>query len=164
LVLLKNEPTAEVNPVTLWNVKPPSQKVFFSLLIASLLVFYTWLVFAATHVNLPNKQHPIQFYSNQTRQDIKSTFYQAIKNAHISIFLSVYGITDPHILALLSKKSEEKIPITVEYDPSASSNLKKILSPSINVHPIKAKGLMHRKILLLDEGQVFLGSANLTLS
>ena len=73
-------------------------------------------------------------------------------------------MTDPKILTLLCKKAQEKIPISVEYDPSASGNLKKILPYPIDVRPIKAKGLMHRKIIVLDQSQVFLGSANLTPS
>jgi phosphatidylserine/phosphatidylglycerophosphate/cardiolipin synthase-like enzyme len=113
-------------------------------------------------VALPEEHSPVQFYSNQTRHDIKRTFHQAIKKARNSIFLSVYGVTDPQILALLTKKAEAKIPISVEYDAAASSNLKKILPSSVHVRPIKSKGLMHRKILVLDQSLVFLGSANLT--
>jgi phosphatidylserine/phosphatidylglycerophosphate/cardiolipin synthase-like enzyme len=73
-------------------------------------------------------------------------------------------VTDPQILALLTKKAETNIPVSIEYDASASSNLKKILPSSVHARPIKSKGLMHRKILVLDKSQVFLGSANLTQS
>lgn len=113
---------------------------------------------------LPDSKNPIQFYSNQTRQDVKLVFYRALQKANHSIFLSVYGITDPDILSLLSKKAGLQIPVTIEYDASASGPLKKTLPPSVDVRPIKSKGLMHRKIVLLDHAQVFLGSANLTAS
>jgi cardiolipin synthase A/B len=144
------------------SVKNFSRKFSFSLLIGSILIFYTWLVFAASRTNLPDQEHPLRFYSNQTRHDIKSVYYHALERARHSIFLSVYGVTDPDILSILIQKAENKVPVTVEYDSSASSNLKKILPSSAHVLPIKSKGLMHRKVVLIDQAQVFLGSANLT--
>jgi phosphatidylserine/phosphatidylglycerophosphate/cardiolipin synthase-like enzyme len=41
-------------------------------------------------------------------------------------------------------------------------NLLKLLPPSAEAHPFQSKGLMHRKIIVLDQVQVFLGTANLT--
>lgn len=140
------------------------KKIFALLLIGGISIFYAWLVFAAARIDLPDPKHPIQFYSNQTRDDIKRVYYRALQKAQCSIFLSVYGVTDPDILFMLTQKAEEKMPVTVEYDPSASSNLKKILPHSAKIIPIKSKGLMHRKIVLIDGFQVFLGSANLTAS
>ena len=88
-------------------------------------------------------------------------FMQALKKANQSIFLSVYGITDNQILEVLSEKSNE-IPISVEYDLSASSPLNKLLPSSIALRPVDGPGLMHRKIVVTDRRQVFLGTANLT--
>lgn len=142
-------------------IKTLSQKVSLPLLIGGLCVFFIWLVFAASSATLPDADHPILFYSNQTRDDIKLTLSHALKAARKSIFLSVYGITDPQILTLLGRKSQN-LPVSVEYDPTASSNLKKILPSTVNIQPIKSRGLMHRKILLIDDATVFLSSANLT--
>ncbi len=127
-------------------------------------VFYGWIVFEARRPNLPNPGCPLKFYSNQSRQDIKQVFLQALNDAHQSIFLSVYGITDPQILDAVRKKSAEHLPIFIEYDPTASSALKKHLPSSIHLKPVKSKGLMHRKIVLIDRGVAYLGSANLTPS
>lgn len=140
------------------------RKISFSLLVGGFLVFYTWVVFLAINPALPDENHPIRMYSNQTRQDIKLHFIQALSRAKHSIFLSVYGITDPQVLAVICKKSTENLSVSVEYDPSASASLKKILPSSVNIFPIKSSGLMHRKIVLIDKQQVFLGSANLTPS
>lgn len=96
------------------------------------------------------------------RHDIKLTYCQALKQASKSIFLSVYGISDPQILELLSKKSKENLHISIEYDSSASVNLKKILPDLSKLDAPRTRGLMHRKIAVLDHSQVFLGSANLT--
>ncbi len=143
------------------KIKILSQKVSLPLLIGGLCLFFVWLVAAASRATLPDADHPLLFYSNQTRNDIKLTLSQALKSARKSIFLSVYGITDPQILQLLSQKSQN-LPVSVEYDPTASSNLKKLLPSTVNIQPIKSRGLMHRKILLIDDSTVFLSSANLT--
>lgn len=127
-------------------------------------VFYGWIVFEARRPNLPDPGCPLKFYSNQSRQDIKQTFLQALSRAHESIFLSVYGITDPQILETVRKKSAEHLPIFIEYDPTASSALKKHLPSSIQLKPVRSKGLMHRKIVLIDRRVAYLGSANLTPS
>lgn len=133
-------------------------------MISGIVFFYGWLVLAAAYPLLPDSENPVLFYSNQTRHDIKWIFCKALKNAKQSIFLSFYGISDPQILALLGVRGKEPISIKVEFDPSASVNLKKHLPASIHVTPLKVKGLMHRKIAVLDHAQIFLGSANLTTS
>jgi phosphatidylserine/phosphatidylglycerophosphate/cardiolipin synthase-like enzyme len=125
-------------------------------------IFYAWVVFVATHAKLPDPHHPIQFYSNQTRHDIKLTFLQALKGATGSLFLSVYGITDPELLDMVRKKAENQITVQVEYDPTASAPLKKMLPPPIETRAVTSSGLMHRKVIVIDHAQIFLGSANLT--
>ncbi len=117
------------------------------------------MVFVSTHVVLPSPEDPILFYSNQTRQDIKFTFYQALKKADRSIFLSIYGLSDKSILDLLGKKVKENISVRIEYDKSASGNLSKLFPSS---KAVKTAGLMHRKIAVIDHTRVLLGSANLT--
>lgn len=138
------------------------KKVSPYFLISGILLFYVWLTLTASQTPLPDPKKPILLYSNQTRQDIKLTYCKALKSARESIFLSIYGISDPQILRLLCKKSKENVAIKVEYDPSASVNLKKILPSSIKSSAMKTKGLMHRKIAVLDHSQIFLGSANMT--
>lgn len=143
-------------------VKRRYKKIFSTLVFSGILAFYIWLVFAASHATLPDSKNPIQFYSNQARNDIKLTFYQTLKEAKQSIFLSFYGVSDPEILSLLRSKAEENLLVRVEFDPSASANLKKILPSSVQLCAIKSKGLMHRKIAVVDQSRVYLGSANLT--
>lgn len=132
------------------------------ILIGGILLLNSALIFFACRTPLPNLNHPLRFYSNQTRQDIKRTFLTALKGATESIYLSVYGISDSHLIEILSKQSQQALPIRIEYDRGASANLKQLLPPEIDIQAIKTKGLMHRKIAVLDHRQIFLGSANFT--
>lgn len=66
----------------------------------------------------------------------------------------MFGFNDPPLLQALSKK---KFPITIYYDKKNSPALL-----GDGVHPISSPGLMHQKILILDEETVFMGSANFT--
>lgn len=128
-----------------------------------------WLFFKSTHPNLPSQHHPILFYSNQTRDDIKLIFATAFKKAEHSIHLQIYSLTDSGILKALTSAAKRGLSLCITYDPSASPQkpltaLKKH-APSleaVQLHPIVISGLMHRKICVIDASMVFLGSANLT--
>lgn len=74
----------------------------------------------------------------------------------------MYAVTDPAILDLLQEMISKGVAITLFYDRSATSHLEKKLSKNIYCYPVHTRGLMHRKILIIDEETVFLGSANLT--
>jgi cardiolipin synthase len=140
------------------------KKVLAFFLVSGLVAFYAWLIVSATHIPLPSETAPLLFYSNQTRQDIKRVLCKALDGSTTSIFLSVYGISDPQIIEILGDKAKAKVSVSIEYDPSASGNLKKMLPVCTRLTGLKRKGLMHNKIAIVDHSQVFLGSANFTTS
>lgn len=76
----------------------------------------------------------------------------------------MFGLTEPSILKKLTRKAKEHlVPCHIHYDPTASPRL---YNPAKNFHayPVLTNGLMHQKILVIDEKMVFLGSANMTKS
>lgn len=120
-------------------------------------------MFVAIYPPLPSSSHPCLIYSNETRDDLQLLFCQALRQADHSIYFSMYGITDPIITEALKKQAARGIEIAIDYDPSASSKkLLRSLPSSICTNPIAIKGLMHRKMIIIDNEMVFLGSANLT--
>lgn len=121
-----------------------------------------FLIWKAVVPELPTASSPIVFYANQSRQDLKLTLSAAIQSAQHSIFASFYGVTDRDILACLAKKAARGAALTLEYDPTASLALKKRFPETARIVPRASKGLMHRKILVIDTASVFLGTANLT--
>lgn len=73
----------------------------------------------------------------------------------------MFGLSDRPILTALSKKIKAEVPSTIYYDTSGSPKLWKVLEGS-KLYAIKNSGLMHQKIMILDEETVFIGSANMT--
>jgi phosphatidylserine/phosphatidylglycerophosphate/cardiolipin synthase-like enzyme len=130
-------------------------KYFFITLI---LGGYLWFILATLSPKLPSESSPLLFYSSQLQQDLKQTLLCALKRANKSIFIQIYGLSDPEILSLLKKKQAEGVDVTLFYDAKAS----KQLATFPGSYPIRAKGLMHRKILIVDEAQIFIGTANFT--
>jgi len=122
-------------------------------------VLYGYFISAAIHVEAPSAHSPVQFYSNQRRQDLPYTLRTLFKKATRSIHLTMYALTDPGIIQTLKASASRGVDVQVDYDPSATD--KKLPNP-IRSEPIKSRGLMHRKIVLIDDTLVFLGSANMT--
>lgn len=101
---------------------------------------------------------PPTLFCTDDRLDL--IYQQAIMEAQRSIVLFMYSLSDDKILHALNKKAKEGIEITVIHDPKTGD--KKRLSKKINNIPREMPGLMHRKILVVDEERVWLGSANFT--
>lgn len=125
--------------------------------------FCYWLVYIALAPKLPDKNHPICFYSNQCHDDLKTVYLRTLNQAHQSIHLVMFGLTDPKIISTLRQKEVQDIPIQVFFDAKASLPLDRFLKKS-EIIPVKSSALMHQKILVTDEHTVFLGSTNMTPS
>jgi phosphatidylserine/phosphatidylglycerophosphate/cardiolipin synthase-like enzyme len=125
-------------------------------------IFFLFLLNYSLTLTLPTPSHPVCFYSNQNRQDLKYLVCKLLKEAKRSIDIASYHLTDSHIIAHLNAQAERGLSIRLFLDHSNKSLAKKI-APSIELHLIKGKGLMHEKLLILDGQLSLLGSANLTL-
>lgn len=122
------------------------------LLLASSLL---WL--SAPGEPLPDAEHPLRLYSNQSRHNLQKLFSHAISEAKSSLFVMMYALTDARIVKLLAEREAAGIQTQIFYDPSATP------APAIHSTPLPVKGgLMHRKILVTDQERSFVGSANFT--
>jgi phosphatidylserine/phosphatidylglycerophosphate/cardiolipin synthase-like enzyme len=131
-------------------------------LFACTFFFFGWLFYKSFNPTLPSESNPTVFYSNQQRDDLRWMLYKAINNAKKSIKVIMFGFTEPSILHILSLKAKT-IPVTIYYDANNSTALEKIL-PNVQAYPIKKSAFMHQKILVIDNSQIFIGSANFTTS
>jgi phosphatidylserine/phosphatidylglycerophosphate/cardiolipin synthase-like enzyme len=127
------------------------------------LLFAAWFVDQALHrTHPPLMSEPPRLYSNQARDDLRLYFTQAIDQAKKSVTLSIYTITDPMIISSLRKKAKEGIPVTVITDAKTAAGLKEKLGHEVKIDYRFLKGIMHRKILVIDGELAWIGSANMT--
>ena len=143
------------------TAKPPAKKWAFPWALLAVLIFCAWFVSKSLAPNLPQHTEPIRLYSNQCQQDLRATLLNAIRSAKSSIHLVMFGLSDRAILSALIEKIHNDIPTTIYYDATGSPRIGKILEGG-EIHPVKSAGLMHQKILILDDEIVFIGSANMT--
>lgn len=136
------------------------KKPFPYLLLAS-CIFCIWLIWRSLTPTLPEIAKPPKLYVNPSREDLRLTFLSAIHKAQKSIFLCMFGLNDPSILRGITDKIHHGLPVTVYYDSKGSPDIRKTLKGA-TIHPILLSGIMHQKILILDDETVFLGSTNFT--
>ncbi len=115
-----------------------------------------------TTVTLPAEGGDTLLYSNQSRDDLTKAYLQSIESAEESILLLIYNLSDPSVTHALRRKAEEGVDVTVICDGNASRRAKKYLGSSVKVYQRHDNGLMHLKILVVDDYLVLLGSANLS--
>ncbi|MBB64575.1 MAG: hypothetical protein CMO81_05880 [Waddliaceae bacterium] len=129
-------------------------------------ILFGFLVLACVQeslvVDLPTEERPIVFYSSEIRTDLRLTFQKAIEKAQKSILLCTYTIGDVDIIRSLRHKAEQGVEIQVVSDRKASGDAPKLLGEKIRCVLKSDQGLMHRKILIIDNQLVFIGSANLS--
>jgi cardiolipin synthase len=127
-----------------------------------LLSFYSWLGTQLTKVELPDAGHPTLLYSTEMKDDLGHTLGAAIANAKESVTLVIYALTDRGMIEKLNTKSQEGVATTVICDAKASPQIENRLDKSIVLVKRFLMGLMHQKILIIDNKQTWIGSANLS--
>lgn len=97
-------------------------------------------------------------YSSNLRDDLKITLIRALKQAKSSLVIQIYSLSDPDILHLLEKRQREGVQLSLFHDKKQPPPLPQ----GINSFPVDCSGLMHRKIVVMDETTAFLGTTNFT--
>lgn len=110
----------------------------------------------------PTHAQSINLYSNQAGDDLRKTFTNAILKAQKSIVCIIYSLTDDEIVAALNYAAGRNVQITVVCDAVATQHIAHKLAPSITLVPVRRKGLMHNKLLAIDNQISWLGSCNFT--
>jgi cardiolipin synthase A/B len=122
------------------------------------ILFFS-LTYHVLHPPLPSPESPLLFYSSHLGDDLKRVFQTAIHKAKSSLFLQIYGCTDADLIEQIQDASQKGLITSLFYDPSGSGPLKQKILSAV---PISCPGLMHKKILILDDHSVFIGTANFT--
>lgn len=148
-----------------------SSQLFKKIFLTILMALMAWILYQlGSHylersqpTKIPGSNAPFEIYSNQTQDDLTHLYQHAIESAKESITLVIYALTDPQIIQALQSKSESGVPVYIVYDAQASSDISHRL-PRATIVKRMGKGLMHQKILIIDNKEIWLGSANLTTS
>ncbi len=131
-----------------------------ALALAGVLLFFGVVVWDSIHPPIPSQQNPIVFYCSH-KHNLKQILLHHLGKAKKSLFITIYGLTDLDVLSLLQKKAQE-IEVEVFFDSEGSKQLAKEGTSFFPCAPIRSGGLAHRKIVVIDDRLVLLGSANMT--
>lgn len=85
---------------------------------------------------------------------------EAIDSAKKEIFISIYHFKEDSLVDLLNRKIDSGVKVTIVCEPYNVNYLKKKVRSSATIIPKKSRGIMHRKILIIDQKTCYLGSAN----
>lgn len=123
------------------------------------MIFHT--IYLDFYPEYPKEDSPPIIYCNEMANDLRWTMLSAIKKATSSIYLVMFGLKESSILSALAQKATESIVTDIYYDRSASFELTHHFT-YLRPHAVECNGLMHQKILIVDDSSIFLGSANMT--
>lgn len=140
--------------------------------LTSLIIFLGFMLFklvepsisgstAPTTTHLASSDQPIQFYSNQTQDDLTRLYINTINSAQKSVSLVIFSLLDPQVIQALKDKCDSGVPLNIVCDAKASPGITQRL-PKAKIVRRAGKGLTHQKILLVDDKQILIGSSNLT--
>ncbi len=132
------------------------------LLAVIICMAFSWLTRAYSSAELPTPEQPTQFYSSQLNQDLQQVFLDAFDQAEKSINIMIYALKDKPLIYMLNRKNRQGVKIMIVCDAQASRKLHGKLDKEIEVVPRLTRGLMHNKIVTIDEEKVYIGSANMT--
>ena len=134
-----------------------------STILSLFLAFSLWVLETQETIKPSiSAEKPVEIYSNQLHDNLTAVFSSAIDQAQHSILLIVYSLTDQEIIKILKKKHNEGVSIKVICDAKASPYIDSKLGSKIDVTRRFGPGLMHQKILVVDEQHIWIGSANMT--
>jgi len=139
------------------------QHTLFALILTLLLAFFFWTNEESVAPSAPPEEgSPPVIYSNLTGDNLEKTFVHAISKANHSLLFFIYALNAPEIIDALKAKSLQGISVKVIYDAKASTGVDRKLGTSVDAAARISKGLMHKKILVVDNSEVWIGSANMT--
>ena len=138
----------------------PSPIKLFRLFLLSLFSF--WTIASFWPIEKVAEDKPPLIFASAFPDHLGKIFYKEIKQAKTHIDLYIYSLTDPNVVKVLNQAAQKGLQVQVIYDTKTDPRAFRQLDPNITQHPIRSSALMHRKILVIDQQKVWIGSANFT--
>lgn len=137
-------------------------KTVTGIIVGLIVMGFFWVTDTHKETRHLDSGEPPELFANQMRDDLRTIFADAIGRAQESVNVIIYSLTDDVIIKALNQKAAEGVPVRVVCDAKASPYIDKKLKPPIQVMRRFGDGLMHLKILTIDNNEVWIGSANLS--
>ncbi len=131
-------------------------------LVAGLILYYFIWFTQTQKIVLPQTGAQTLLIATETHNNVRETILQALAKAEKSIVILIYSLSDKQIIRSINQKADEGIPVKIICDADASNNIEQKISPKIHLIKRYGKGLMHLKLIVIDDMQTWIGSANLT--
>lgn len=131
---------------------------FIALLLCTL--FYSFESHSPAPLALDSE--PPVLYQVPGEANIRDTLAESLRCAKKSISIVIYALKDTKVIKTLNQKASEGTKIQIVYDAEASEGVEKLLHKKIKLFPRVSQGLMHQKIVVIDEECIWIGSANFT--
>ncbi|MCE5319083.1 MAG: phospholipase D-like domain-containing protein [Parachlamydia sp.] len=139
-----------------------SAKLIYPILAALLTLSFYLVTEHFIQPSLPKSDQPPSLYFTPGQNDLQLTLSTAIDKAQHSVLLIIYTLTDRKIIHSLNERCAAGIPVRIVCNGKDSHKLKERLDPRIQLVRRFGPCLMHQKILVIDNRQVWIGSANMT--
>jgi cardiolipin synthase len=106
-----------------------------------------------------------QLYHTQDKRHLGVSIKESILHAEKSILIFTFSLSDTEIIAALNQKANEGLKVTVIIDRDHLGEIMNHKVPGIEVVTRAiGEGHLHHKIMLIDETEIWIGSANFTKS
>lgn len=127
-----------------------------------LIFILFWLLLSFWPQREIKENAPPCIYTSECEDRLFYIFIRAISKAKKEIHLIVYSLSDQRVIEALNKASGRGVKIKIIYDDKTGVQNLFSLKESIEKVAIKGSALMHRKILIIDRHELYIGSANFT--
>ncbi|KAF3361777.1 putative cardiolipin synthetase [Chlamydiales bacterium STE3] len=106
-----------------------------------------------------------KLYHTKDKKHLSVSIKESILHAEKSILIFAFSLSDSEIIAALNQKANEGLKVTVVIDRDHLGEIMSHRVPSIEiVTRATGEGHLHHKILVIDEKEIWIGSANFTKS
>lgn len=147
----------------IYNIKKGNIRLMLITVFASLVIlFCAWIADTLYAVHLPVEDQQVELYSTEMQDDLSLIISKAIDGANTSVTLIIYSLTDKNIIRSLREKADAGVPVRLIIESKTSPWFEKKLGPNVKILKRFINGLSHIKMLIIDEKQIWIGSANMT--
>ena len=118
------------------------------------------MTYYSIYIPIYEDENEWAIFSKEGRDDLKYITCHLLHHAEEKILFSSFAIDEEDVAKKLGEKALQGVDITVHTDGRQYNLLPK--DPKITIYPYKGSGLMHRKIVGVDNKYLLLGSTNCT--